>query len=786
MPSLNDVTRSPSAHSAYRWLRKTYLGFPLGFESKRRIKDALFRPVAFFWPEAWFLKEWQAKRRFEQRLIRLVPPGAEIYGGEDELKLLEMLLHWKDLLDLNREQVDTQLIPLLQHKLRSTHLTKAGTPEVSVVIPCFGKVNYTLACLESLTHQETSSHFEILLADDHPTDLGLITAATRLGCQHLHYHSNGTNLGFTRNVNLAAQRARGELLVILNNDTYCHPHWLEMLVSTYRRLAENGPVGAIGSKVLHSSLAVQESGCLMLPGPQPHPLGRGAHAFDPRYSFLREVDFVSACSLLMGRGDFLDCGGFNERFSPGYFEDPDLCERLRQKGLPSYVQPTSLLLHEEGVSFGKDGFEKVVAEKAALYQQLHPSPSSSLPSFENRPRLLFIDAYLPMPDKGSGSVDAMAYLEHFLRLGFQPIVYAHHHNNYFEIYTQALESRGIEVLQDNFLGLEGSLRERAEEIQVVFISRFYQMDHFLPMIKRHLGHAKLIYNTVDLHFLREGREANLADNASEKWLEELKSKELSYIRSADASIVISSYEHDLLQKLMPDLKRVHHIPQFRPYVGTTCGHEERSGFLFIGSAHQPNVDALRFFQEAIHPLLVEQLPDYSLAVIGKELMESLSASQDHALLGNPHIRFLGYLEDVSPLFDRSLAMVVPLRYGSGIKGKVVQAIQHALPCVTTSIGAEGLDLPAQSSVLVADDPLAIVNGLQALSASSRFWTETSARAQSIFEERFSRRIFEARLDNLMGQIGARESIRRQGEVELKPLAQPSAAAARGGGPEGSG
>jgi GT2 family glycosyltransferase len=778
IPNPNDVTRSPSAQSAYRWLRKTYLDFPLGFESKRRIKDALFRPVAYFWPDAAFLKEWQAKRRFEQRRLSLGPQGASIYGGEDELKLLEMLFHWKDLLDLSVEQVGNQLIPLLQHQLRSTHLSKSGSPEVSIVIPCFGKVNYTLACLESLIHQETSCHFEILLADDHPTDLGLITAATRLGCQHLHYHNNGTNLGFTRNVNLAAKRARGELLVVLNNDTYCHPLWLEMLVSTYRRLAASGPVGAIGSKVLHSSLAVQESGCLMRPGPQPHPLGRGAHAFDPRYSYLREVDFVSACSLLMERREFLACGGFDERFSPGYFEDPDLCERLRQKGLPSYVQPTSILLHEEGVSFGKDGYEKAAGEKAALYQNLHPSPSSSLPSFEGRPRLLFIDAYLPMPDKGSGSVDAMAYLEHFLRLGFQPIVYAHHHNNYFETYTQALESLGIEVLQDNFQGLEASLRERADEIQVVFISRYYQMDHFLPLIKRYLGHAKLIYNTVDLHFLREGREANLADNASTEWLEELKGKELGYIRSADASIVISSYEHDLLQKLLPEVTSVHHIPQFRPYLGTSHGHGERAGFLFIGSAHQPNVDALRFFQEAIHPLLVERLPDYRLAVIGKELLESLSASHDQALLGNPHLHFLGYVEDVSPLFDRSLAMVVPLRYGSGIKGKVVQAIQHALPCVTTSIGAEGLDLPAQSSVLVADDPEAIVCGLQALSEDARLWADTSARAERIFEDRFSQRIFEGRLNSLMAQLEA--------DGALTPQARPSSAAARGGAPAGAG
>lgn len=746
------MTGANSSVKTYRFLRSLYLAFPVGFEAKRRVKDLCFTPISLLWPEAAFLKEWQAKRRFEKRRLRYAPLGSAIYGGEDELKLHALLMRWRELLDLSEAERIEVFVPELQRQLNTTHLSKDGTPEVSILIPCFGKSEFTLACLESLIRQETTCHFEILIADDHPTEIKLPSTTSRLRAAQLHYHQNARNLGFTSNVNQAALRAEGKLLVILNNDTYCHPLWLDRLVKSYHHLAARTSVGAIGSKVIHPTLAVQESGCLMLAGGRPHPLGRGAHAFDPRYSYLREVDFVSACSLLIPRRHFLDCDGFDERFSPGYFEDPELCERLRQRGLATFVQPASILLHEEGASFGKDGFSAIVEQKTALFNALHPQPTSSQVRFEAKPRLLYIDAYLPMPDKGSGSVDAMAYLEYFLACGYQPIFYAHHHNNYLETYTQALESIGIEVLQDNFQSLEQTLKERATEFELVFISRFYQMDHFLPLIQRYLGHAQLIYNTVDLHFLREDREARLTANASPGWIEELKSKELNYIKRADASIVISAYEQKLLKELMPGVETIHHVPQSRPFIGTSRSHGERCGFLFIGSAHQPNVDALRYFEEEIHPHLLERMPDYQLGIIGKELYESLSLTKDKPLLTNPHIHFLGYIEDVTQLFDRALAMVVPLRYGSGIKGKVVQAMQHALPCITTSIGAEGLELPPLSSVAVADTPAGIADALQALAENPEHWAETSARAEAVFQARFSQQVFDQRLDALMAQL----------------------------------
>jgi O-antigen biosynthesis protein len=746
------VAEARSFFDPYRSIRSLYLQFPIGFEVKRQVKDLCFAPISLLWPEAAFLKEWQAKRTFEQNRLRYAPLLGKVFGGEDEIKLHSLLTRWKELLIQSELERSKYLVPELKRQLSMTHLCKEGVPQVSIVLPCFGRAEYTLACLESLIRQETACHFEILIADDHRGDVQLSSYVSRLRARQIHYHHNATHLGFTCNVNQAALRAKGDFLVFLNNDTYCHPHWLERLVRTYRHLAPSISVGAIGSKVLHSNLSIQESGCLMLPGGMPHPLGRGAHCFDPRYSYLREVDFVSACSLLILRRHFLDCGGFDERFSPGYFEDPDLCERLRQRGLLTFVQPTSILLHEEGASFGKDGFSDIVSEKTALFNAIHPRPSTSKLGFEAKPRLLFIDAYLPMPDKGSGSVDAMAYLEYFLAKGYQPVLYAHHHNNYFEGYTHELEAIGVEVLQDNFQGLEDVLVERAATFQLVFVSRFYQMDHFLPLIRRYLPHAKVIYNTVDLHFLREGREADYAANSSADWIEELKANELRYIEQSDASIVISAFEYSLLKQQMPGVESIHHVPQCRPFVGTSSGHAERRGFVFIGSAHQPNVDALRFFHEKIHPCLIEHLPEYELVVIGKELFESLSVSKDAALLANPHVHFLGYIEDVTQLFDRAVGMVVPLRYGSGIKGKVVQSMQHALPCVTTTIGAEGLELPPLSSVTVADTPEGIADALHSLAVNPELWAESSSRAEGIFKARFSQSVFDQRLDTLMAQL----------------------------------
>ena len=203
------------------------------------------------------------------------------------------------------------------------------------------------------------------------------------------------------------------------------------------------------------------------------------------------------------------------------------------------------------------------------------------------------------------------------------------------------------------------------------------------MLFRSLPSATLIYNTVDLHFLREEREAAVEQQLDvySEHLKNLKKRELDYLSTADASIVISSYELELLQNILPQANSIYHVPQCRTFIGSNEPFESRNGLVFIGSAHQPNVDAIRYFQSQIHPLLIKELPHYRLSIIGQELLESLSIETDAELLTNPNISFLGYIENVTPIFDRSAAMVVPLRYGSGIKGKVIQAIQHALPCI---------------------------------------------------------------------------------------------------------
>jgi GT2 family glycosyltransferase len=743
-----------SSNNIYHLLRAFYLGISIPFELKKSIKNMCFEAISPFWGDADFLREWSAQRKFDQRARSLFIDGKRLYGGEDELHLYSLAREWESLLNLSKKRIIEDLIPRMQRMIRASHLCKPISPRASIIIPAHGSPLYTLTCIHSLIKQETVHPFDIHIADDNPDDTRLSGYITRLESAQIHYHRNARNLGFTLNVNLASSRCLSELIIFLNNDTYCHPLWLENLVSTYDRLSKKGQVGAIGSKVLHRNLHIQESGCLLHPGGHPIPLGRGEHAFNPQFSYLREVDFVSACSMLVEREMFTKLGGFDERFSPGYYEDPELCERLKANGATNYVQPSSCLIHEEGASFGKDGFSKVKDEKLILFNALHPSPISIEQQFQAKPRLLYIDAYLPMPDKGSGSIDAMAFVEYFLSRGYRITFYAHHHNNYFEKYTRALETLGVEVLQDQFQSLTSFLDNKTEAIDFFFVSRYYQIDFFWSLIKSKLSNSRLIYNTVDLHFLREEREAAIYAQIPpyERHLDELKKKELSYISMADTSIVISAYELDLLHKLLPNTTSVHHVPQCRPFIGTKEPYAMRSGLVFIGSAHQPNVDALRYFQSELHPLLVQKLPNYKLSVIGQELQESLSRHGDVDIFSNPNVNFLGYIENVTPILHRAQAMIVPLRFGSGIKGKVVQAIQHSLPCISTEIGVEGLELPYESSVLVSNTPRDFVSHIISLCTDQLLWEKHSRLAQQTFENRFSSEIFIKRMDILMDEL----------------------------------
>jgi len=184
-------------------------------------------------------------------------------------------------------------------------------------------------------------------------------------------------------------------------------------------------------------------------------------------------------------------------------------------------------------------------------------------------------------------------------------------------------------------------------------------------------------------------------------------------------IVVSEVEKDVL--LNEDSKlRVRVVPHVYRVASSIPGYEERDNLIFIGGfMHSPNVDGILWFVDKIFPKIKEKLPGIRLYVIGSNPTEEILC------LNSEQIMVTGYVKDVEPLFNRCRVFVAPLRYGAGIKGKILQSMSYGVPVVTTTIGAEGMDLANGENAMVVSEEAEFAKGVVRLYSDGSLWNKLS-------------------------------------------------------------
>ena len=234
------------------------------------------------------------------------------------------------------------------------HKRAAASPEVSIIIPCYNGVGLTRSCLDAVAATlPCSRHTEVIVVDDASTDgTGAMLARWARTGHKLRVLRNSRNLGFLRSCNRAARAARGEIIVLLNNDTRPTPGWLTALLRTFE---DHPDAGAAGGKLVFPDGTLQEAGSLVFRDGSAANVGRGARNPDhPLFNYVRQVDYCSAALLATPRRLFLELEGFDPRYVPAYYEDTDYCFKLRDKGYSVYYQPAAKVIHHEGASCGTD------------------------------------------------------------------------------------------------------------------------------------------------------------------------------------------------------------------------------------------------------------------------------------------------------------------------------------------------------------------------------------------------------------------------------------------------
>ena len=211
-------------------------------------------------------------------------------------------------------------------------------PDVSILICVHGKLELTRRCLDAIAATAPAGRYEVVVVDNASPD-GSGDALEALAADYpapLKVVRSAENLGFVGGNNLAAEHATGTHLVLLNNDTEPQPGWLEALLA----IAERDPAtGAVGAKLVYPDGRLQEAGGIVFADASGWNYGRGGDPDDPRYTFVREVDYCSAACLLVPRAVWDAVGGFDERYAPAYYEDTDLCFAVRERGLKVVYQP---------------------------------------------------------------------------------------------------------------------------------------------------------------------------------------------------------------------------------------------------------------------------------------------------------------------------------------------------------------------------------------------------------------------------------------------------------------
>lgn len=227
---------------------------------------------------------------------------------------------------------------------------------------------------------------------------------------------------------------------------------------------------------------------------------------------------------------------------------------------------------------------------------------------------------------------------------------------------------------------------------IVVFDRFITEEQFSWRIKDCCPDALRILNTEDLHFLRKAREKAMKENGSFSTLdfnEENTYREIASIHKSDVTLLVSDFEVDLLQQefSLPSTY-LFHLPIFSSgLLLNSTEFENRKDLLFIGNfLHAPNLDAVRYLKTAFWPAFRKLRKDISIHIYGAyptlEVLQ-MNSEKDQFFVH-------GRAEDVSDVMRKARICIAPLRFGAGIKGKIIDAMEAGLPVLTTSIGAEGI------------------------------------------------------------------------------------------------
>jgi len=687
-------------------LRQAYLALPLSNTAKQRLVNVLYLAAG---PAFRGMVHYETWKRAHSAVIA-APPAIR---------------------DLPRAQLESE-----------TTFQPASEPLVSIIV-C-GQHGYlaALRCLHRIASHRPAASFEVILIDDACGDLEM-DRLTRI--PGLRIETETVPIGYARCCNRATDLARGEYLHFLSDRILIHDGWLDTLLWAFDTRPD---CALVGPKLLLADGRLQAAGGVVWRDGSAWHFGHGDDPARSDYSYLRETDYCSGVAIVIRRELFNRLGRFTVTDTSTNCEDVDLAFKVRASGARVYLQPCAQASQSPGrdenaKSVGRRQLENAHAIRTAWTNVLdaeHRPYDGGVRIARERLRLrrtiLVLDQYVPKPDRDAGSRSVWHIITTLVADGWN-VKFWPHTLWYEPVYTGRLQTLGVEVIygaehSDRFGSL---LEELGPSLAAVVINRPMVAKEYLFQVRRH-SQAKVLYYGHDIHYLRLREQARVlgARPSGEQRL--MARLEPRIWKLSDVVMYPSDSEVAAVRALDPTIE-ARQIPllAFDSFGAPRPGKRlERPKLLFVaGSGHRPNQDAAHWLMHDVLPILRKRGVVFELDVVGSHVPEQLQRFRalDTQMLGPVSD------DELDRLYRTCDLAVVPLRYGAGVKGKVVEALRWGLPLVTTPAGAQGL-AGIERIVSVCTDPAGFAGQVQHLLADPVDYEKMSRDMIEFAKARFSR------------------------------------------------
>ncbi|MEJ7745965.1 MAG: glycosyltransferase [Luteimonas sp.] len=641
------------------------------------------------------------------------------------------------------ESLQTLPKPSPEAEMAGLQFAACATPRISIIIVARGHPEMTVRCLHSIQRHLPRAAHEILVVEDSSGDTVIGVLAQISGVAH---HRIQSCAGYLQACNAAVPMARGELLFFLDGRTEVAAGWLDAALDVFERFPG---CDLVGSMHLFADGRLMQAGALVLADGIVWKFGNGADPELSQFNYIREVDACAPAGICVRTGKFNAVGGFDTRYRTDTFGVADLALRLRKRGSKVYYCPRSRLIHDAAgatevpsteLRQARRDQDRFHARWRHVLMRRHYRNGHSLFRARDHARhkqvVLVMDHTLPQPDRDAGSRAILQTMLQLARMGFV-VKFWPDDQRYDPSLSHRLDDAGIETVIGGHWGGQFTdfLKGVGDQLDFAVLSRPNFAGPYIAALRQH-SRARLAYFGHDLHFRRMLAQAEVTGDQTERAAAEaMFATELALWNSVDSCIYPSREEADVVADHV-GMDKAHAVPLYffeETELASPREPASASMLLFVACfGHPPNEDAAEWLVGSILPKIRLRMPEATLHLVG-----SLPTARVRGLAG-PGVHVTGAVsaQELAAYYRSATVAVTPMRFGGGVKLKVIEAMAGGIPLVTTSVGAQGLP-GLEQCVSVHDDPQAIADAVVALATDPVEAARSVAAARAYVREHYS-------------------------------------------------